>query len=68
MQRLASTRCGAVIAPVAGVKTDNQAVAILRDAYPDREVVPVPGAVLAYGGGGPHCLSQALRRTREGAR
>ena len=29
-------------------------------AYPGREVVPVPGLVLAYGGGGPHCITQQV--------
>ena len=51
----------AVIVPVAGADTD---AAGARDrsppAYPGREVVPVPGAVLAYGGGGPHCITQQV--------
>jgi agmatine deiminase len=51
---------GAVITPVAGAPTDDNALAIIRDAYPDREVVPVPGTVLAYGGGGPHCITQQV--------
>jgi agmatine deiminase len=51
---------GAVIVPVAGAPTDEPALAIIRDAYPDREVVPVPGVVLAYGGGGPHCITQQV--------
>jgi agmatine deiminase len=49
-----------VIAPVAGVESDAHAREILSRAYPDREVVPVPGAVLAYGGGGPHCITQQV--------
>ena len=35
---------GAVIVPVAGADTDEQALAIIAAAYPGREVVPVPGA------------------------
>jgi agmatine deiminase len=51
---------GAVIVPVAGVETDAQALTIIASAYLGREVVPVPGTVLAYGGGGPHCITQQV--------
>jgi agmatine deiminase len=51
---------GGVIAPVSGGATDAEALAIIDQAYPDRELVPVPGAVLAYGGGGPHCITQQV--------
>jgi agmatine deiminase len=51
---------GAVIVPVSSVDTDAEALAIIEDAYPGREVVPVPGPVLAYGGGGPHCITQQV--------
>jgi agmatine deiminase len=50
----------AVIVPVAGAKTDEQALSVIAAAYPGREVVPVPGLVLAYGGGGPHCITQQV--------
>jgi agmatine deiminase len=50
----------AVIVPIAGADTDAQALAIIAAAYPGREVVPVPGLVLAYGGGGPHCITQQV--------
>ena len=49
-----------MIVPVSGAPTDAEALAIIGRAYPDREVVPVPGAVLAYGGGGPHCITQQV--------
>jgi len=49
-----------VVVPVAGVETDQPALEIIAAAYPDREVVPVPGRVLAYGGGGPHCITQQV--------
>jgi agmatine deiminase len=49
-----------VIVPVAGAETDEAALAIIAAAYPDREVVPVPGLVIAYGGGGPHCITQQV--------
>ena len=50
----------AVIVPVSGAETDDEALRIVGSAYPDREVVGVPGAVLAYGGGGPHCITQQV--------
>jgi agmatine deiminase len=51
---------GALIVPVTGASTDEEALAIIGQAYPGREVVPVPGALLAYGGGGPHCITQQV--------
>ncbi|HTW11963.1 MAG TPA: agmatine deiminase family protein [Solirubrobacteraceae bacterium] len=51
---------GAVIVPVSGADTDPQALSIIASEFPGREVVPVPGAVLAYGGGGPHCITQQV--------
>ena len=50
----------AVIVPVAGAGTAEQALEIIAAAYPDREVVAVPGLVLAFGGGGPHCITQQV--------
>jgi agmatine deiminase len=50
----------AVIVPVAGVDTDQEALEIIAGCYPGREVIPVPGLVLAYGGGGPHCITQQV--------
>jgi agmatine deiminase len=54
---------GAVIVPVSGADTDAAALALIAGEYPNREVIPVPGAVLAYGGGGPHCITQQVPRT-----
>jgi agmatine deiminase len=53
---------GGVIVPVtaADTDTDAQALAIIAAAYPGREVVAVPGSVIAYGGGGPHCITQQV--------
>ncbi len=51
---------GAVIVPVTGAATDTDALAIVGGAFPGREIVPVPGAVIAYGGGGPHCITQQV--------
>jgi agmatine deiminase len=51
---------GAVIVPVCGAASDPEALALVAEAFPGREVVPVPSAVLAYGGGGPHCITQQV--------
>jgi len=51
---------GGVIVPVAGAETDEAALQIVAGCYPGREVVPVPGLVLAFGGGGPHCITQQV--------
>ena len=32
----------------------------VRAALPDREVVGIDGSVLAYGGGGIHCITQQV--------
>jgi agmatine deiminase len=50
----------AVIVPVCGADTDADALARIAEAYPGREAVPVPGPVLAFGGGGPHCITQQV--------
>ena len=51
---------GAVIVPVAGQATDEEALALLGGLYPGREVVAVPGTTLALGGGGIHCITQQV--------
>jgi agmatine deiminase len=51
---------GAVIVPTAGDEYDEEAMDILGEAFPGRSVVPVPGATIAYGGGGPHCITQQV--------
>jgi agmatine deiminase len=51
---------GAAIVPVAGVSTDAEALQRIGAAYPDREIVGVPGGVIAFGGGGPHCITQQV--------
>jgi agmatine deiminase len=51
---------GAVIVPVGGDDTDEAALQRLTAIYPDRDIVAVPGTVLAYGGGGPHCITQQV--------
>jgi len=51
---------GGAVVPVTDAETDEQALAMIASAYPGREIVPVPGDVLAYGGGGPHCITQQV--------
>jgi agmatine deiminase len=51
---------GAAIVPLAGVDSDAEALDRIAAAYPDREAVGVPGRVIAYGGGGPHCITQQV--------
>jgi agmatine deiminase len=51
---------GAVVLPIAGDEDDARAIAKVAGHFPDREVVPVPGRILAFGGGGPHCITQQV--------
>jgi agmatine deiminase len=51
---------GAVIVPTGGVAADEPAMELLAKAYPDREVVGVPAAMISHGGGGPHCITQQV--------
>ncbi len=51
---------GTVIVPITGAASDPEALSIIAAAFGDRDLVPVPGAALAYGGGGPHCITQQV--------
>jgi agmatine deiminase len=52
---------GAVIVPQAGRRElDERALALFARAFPGREIVGVPGRTLAFGGGGPHCITQQV--------
>ena len=48
-----------VIVPV-GEERDHPALARLAEIHPEREIVPVPGITLSFGGGGPHCITQQI--------
>jgi len=50
----------AVIVPVSRHEFDDEALAMVGSVFPGRSVVPVPGATIAYGGGGPHCITQQV--------
>ena len=51
---------GGVVVPLAGDPSDEDALERIRAAYPNRRVVGVPGLTIAYGGGGPHCITQQV--------
>jgi agmatine deiminase len=51
---------GVVLVPVTGAPSDAAALELIGTQYPGREIVGVPGAVLAYGGGGVHCITQPV--------
>ncbi|MFF4771472.1 agmatine/peptidylarginine deiminase [Microtetraspora fusca] len=55
---------GGVVVPVAGVPADEGALAVIADAFPDREVVGVRARAVAFGGGGVHCITQQIPAPR----
>ena len=58
---------GGVVVPTAGHPFDAEALSILESAFPDRDVVGVPGRIVSYGGGGVHCITQQVPALREGS-
>jgi agmatine deiminase len=51
---------GAVIVPIADHPLDEEALSIIAGAFPEREVVGVASRIVAFGGGGTHCITQQL--------
>ncbi|MEE1824063.1 agmatine deiminase family protein [Streptomyces sp. BE20] len=52
---------GGVVVPVAGVpEQDEGALAVIAAALPGRKVVGIRSRVIAYGGGGVHCITQQV--------
>ena len=51
---------GGIVAPLLGQPDDEVGFALLRELFPDREVVGAPSRLLAYGGGGIGCITQQL--------
>ena len=47
-----------VLVPVYDDVMDAEALRILVDIYPDKEIVPINGEILAVIGGGIHCVTQ----------
>ncbi len=52
------------VMPTAGAPSDAEALERVAAALPGQEVVGVPGATIAFGGGGPHCITQQVPRLR----
>ncbi len=52
---------GFVLIPVCGHPADADMVAVIAEQYPGREAIALDvGAILAYGGGGIHCITQQV--------
>lgn len=51
---------GGVVVPIGDARSDRLALEQLEEVFPERTVVGVPGSALAYGGGGPHCITQQM--------
>jgi agmatine deiminase len=49
-----------VVVPTTGHAADDDVLALIAEQYPGRTVTAVPGAVLALGGGGVHCITQQV--------
>ncbi len=51
---------GAVLMPAYGDDADAKAQAVLAEAFPDREIVPVPCRPLIWQNGSLHCITMQL--------
>ena len=51
---------GAAIVPITAGSDLDKALDAVQSVLPSHEVVGVPGTVLAYGGGGVHCITQQV--------
>ncbi|MFD9125346.1 agmatine/peptidylarginine deiminase [Kitasatospora sp. NPDC059571] len=58
---------GGIVVPVADHPEDEGALAVLAAAYPGRRVVGVRARVVAFGGGGVHCITQQIPAARTSA-
>lgn len=54
-----------IVAPLLDERVDDEAMAVLADAFPDRQVVGVDAREILLGGGDIHCITQQIP---EGAR
>ncbi len=53
-----------VVMPLLDAKRDAAAAAVLKRAFPTREIVGVPGREILLGGGNVHCITQQVPRPR----
>jgi len=49
-----------VIVPLYDLATDAAVLEIIKSALPTYQVVGVPARIIAYGGGGIHCITQQM--------
>jgi agmatine deiminase len=56
-------RC--IVAPLLDPRRDRDALRKLRDLFPKREVVGVPGREILLGGGNVHCVTQQVPLARD---
>lgn len=54
-----------VVMPLLDSKRDAAAAAVLKRAFPKREIVGVPGREILLGGGNVHCITQQVPVSRE---
>lgn len=55
---------GAVIVPTAATTTDGDALERIAAVFAGREAIGVEATTIAYGGGGPHCITQQVPARR----
>ena len=53
---------GVVIVPQYGIPLDKEALKVMKEAFPDRDIVPLNGREASLGGGGFHCLSKHISK------
>ena len=51
---------GRIVFPLLDQRHDDEAAAVLRDCFPEREVVGVPAREILLGGGNIHCITQQV--------
>jgi agmatine deiminase len=56
---------GRIVMPRLDPRRDGDASAKLKELFPKREVVGVPGREILLGGGNVHCVTQQVPRARD---
>ncbi|MFM7068498.1 MAG: agmatine/peptidylarginine deiminase, partial [Actinomycetes bacterium] len=51
---------GGAVVPVSGHPADADVLGLIAEQLPGRQVVAVPAIAIAFGGGGPHCITQQV--------